>query len=375
VEFVGDAQVNGQFVAFAQASGDLAAVASGALSDVTNACMGIATDLGDDPTAAGNKTGADALDFWCAEAIAKLNAAAGGSLKGQLSFAIEPPSCSVSIEAQTSCEARCDVNGSCDVHATPPTCKGGTLEISCNGNCTANASSPTFDCTGSCTGMCSGSCQAKGGATVNCNGKCDGHCTAKTGVGNGVQPDGTCQGACDGTCTLAANATVTCDGTCSGKCDATCHAAPGQASVKCSGKCDATATPLSCEGGTLEGGCKVDANCQANCSAGASARAECRPPRVVVTITGSAQGLASAAATLEKNLPALILVAEARGQAVVDLAKVVAGSAVNLTSSGKLDVKGTACVTAAVTSVTQAATDFGAALDKSGTVLVAIGAR
>ena len=48
VKFVGDAQVNGQFVAFAQASGDISAVAAGALADVTGACEGIATDLGAD---------------------------------------------------------------------------------------------------------------------------------------------------------------------------------------------------------------------------------------------------------------------------------------------------------------------------------------
>jgi hypothetical protein len=370
VEFVGDAEVNGEFVAFAQAAGDISAVASGAVADVTGACMNIATDLGDDPKAAGDKTGKDALDFWCAEAVQRLNAV---SVKGALSFQIAPPSCSVSVQAEASCQARCDVSGGCNIKATPPKCTGGTLQISCKGNCNVSASAPTIDCTGACTGQCSGTCEAGGGASVDCNGTCNGQCTAKAGGGTGIQGDGTCQGSCSGTCALKADAKVACTGTCSGKCDASCHASPGQASVKCSGSCDADYQPVSCEGGKLEGGCQVDANCQANCNASASARAECRPPRVDIVVTGSAQGLADVAATLSKNLPALLVVAQARGQAFLDLAKTVASGAADISASGKIDVKGTACLTAALSAAGEAGVEFGDALNQSGSVLASVG--
>jgi hypothetical protein len=46
VDFGMEGQVEGQFKAFAQASSDLSAVASGALTDVSIACENIARDLG-----------------------------------------------------------------------------------------------------------------------------------------------------------------------------------------------------------------------------------------------------------------------------------------------------------------------------------------
>jgi hypothetical protein len=374
VQFVGDAQVNGQFVAFAQAAGDLTAVAAGAVADVTAACAGIAIDLGDDPKAGDGKSGDDALGFWCDAAVAKLKAVLGGSGSGQLAIIVSPPSCSASLRAEASCQAKCDVSGKCDVKASPPRCTGGTLEINCKGSCTGEAAAPTIDCTGACGGSCSGSCQASGSTAVDCQGKCDGQCTEKAGVGSGIQGDGTCSGSCAGKCTLKADAKVQCTGTCSGKCDASCHAVPGQVAVTCSGKCDSPDyEPIACQGGKLEGGCQVDANCQANCNASASARAECTPPRVDVSATGNAQGLATVAATLQKHLPALLVVVKARGQGFLDLATALVQGGATVAASGKLDVKGTACLTAAGVAAKSAANDFGQAFAKSGSVLVTIG--
>jgi hypothetical protein len=374
VQFVGDAQTNGQFVAFAQAAGDIGATASGAVSDVTGACMSIATDLGDDPTAGAGKTGTAALSFWCGEAIARLNAVAGGSLSGQLDIAVEPPSCTLSVQAVASCQAKCDVSGACNVQATPPKCTGGTLEISCKGNCAGSASAPSIDCTGACSGQCSGSCEAGGGATVDCVGKCDGQCAAKAGVGTGVQTDGSCHGSCSGTCKLDAAAHVTCTGTCAGKCDASCRATAGQVAVKCSGTCDTgDFQPVSCEGGKLEGGCNVDAHCQSNCDASASAKAECRPPRVDIAAKGTSPAFATIAATLEKNLPSILVVAQARGQSFLDLVKTTLDGAVTLSVSGKLDVKGTACIGVALSSAQQGAADFTEAFSQSVKVVAAVG--
>ena len=375
VQFVDDVQTNGQFVAFAQAAGDIGAVASGAVSDVTGACMNIATDLGDDPTAGAGKTGTIALSFWCGEAIARLNAVAGGSLSGQLDIVIEPPSCSLSVQAVASCQAKCDVSGACNVKATPPKCTGGgTLEISCKGNCAGSAAAPKIACTGGCSGACSGTCEASGGATVDCTGKCDGQCTAKAGLGTGIQGDGSCKGSCSGTCKLDAGATVTCAGTCAGTCEGSCRATAGQVSVKCSGTCDTgDFEPVSCEGGKLEGGCDVDAHCQGNCNASASAKAECKPPRVDIAAKGTAQGFATIAATLEKNLPSILVVAQARGQSFLDLVKTTADGAVTLSASGKLGVKGTACIGIALSSAQQASADFAEAFSQSVKVVGAVG--
>lgn len=373
VQFVGDAQVNGQFVAFAQAAGDIAATASGAVADVTGACMNIATDLGDDPKAGATKTGTAALSFWCGEAVARLNAVAGGTVQGQLDVRVEPPACTLSVQAVASCQAKCDVNGACNVKATPPRCTGGTLEISCKGSCTGTVSAPAIDCTGACSGKCTGTCEASGGASVDCTGKCEGECTAKAGVGTGIQTDGSCHGACSGSCKLDAGAKVACAGTCAGTCDASCRATAGQVSVKCSGTCDTDFEPVSCEGGKLEGGCDVDAHCQGNCNASASAKAECRPPRVDITAKGTAAAFATIAATLEKNLPSLLIVARARGQAFLDLAKTTGEGAATLSASGKLDVKGTACVATALSSAVQGTADFAEAFAQSGKVVAAVG--
>src|SRR5262245_59157762 len=49
VDFGLEGEVAGEFSAFAQAGGDLSAVATGALDDVAIACENIARDLGADP--------------------------------------------------------------------------------------------------------------------------------------------------------------------------------------------------------------------------------------------------------------------------------------------------------------------------------------
>jgi hypothetical protein len=94
---------------------------------------------------------------------------------------------------------------------------------------------------------------------------------------------------------------------------------------------------------------------------------------VEITATGSAQGLAIAAATLEKNLPSLLVVAQARGQAFLDLAKPVVSGGGAIAASGKLDVKGTACLTAGVSAAAQAGADFAEAFTQSGSVLADVG--
>ena len=385
VDFGGDVSIKGQMDAFASASGNLSVVAGTALADVTGACKNIAVDLGGDANDAGanGKTGVDLLNFWCGQATTSINATftATGTAKASLTLDIEPPKCEVSVSAQAKCQGSCDVSGKCDIKANPPKCTGGTLDIDCKGDCNVSASAPTIDCQGSCTGNCSGDCTAQGGVAVDCQGTCSGHCTVDgTATGaSAVQADGSCAGKCDATCTAKATApAVKCSGSCSGKCDATCKASPGQASVKCSGSCAADYTPLSCSGGKLEGGCQVDANCQANCNASAQASATCTPPSVKIAFSGSvtagAEGKFSAlVATLQTNLPALLLVIQAQGQAILTDLQGLAQGAVSITGSGKLDVKSTACLANMTASAASSLTSFQATLTAAINVSGSVG--
>lgn len=366
-----DATVQGDAYSFASAASSLAAVSRGSVSDVANACRSIATDLGEDPlgfvpdtTAGAPSEDAQAANYWCGKAAAKIKAA---GVTIQVVF--DPPECNASVQAQVDCQARCEASGQCDVQANPPTCKGGTLEVSCKGDCNVTAQQPTIDCEGSCTGQCSGSCEASGGVAVDCDGDCQGTCAAGT-VGSGIQADGSCKGTCSGKCTLRSTAKVSCSGSCSGTCDATCKATPGQVAVKCSGQCSVQATPIECKGGTLEGGCTADASCQANCNASVQARAECTPPAVDVTVTSSTD-VSALVRTLEGNLPALIVVLKARG---ADLAQVIATMvSTGVSISGNVTAEGAACVAAMSGDLSSAQLDFTAAISGSTTVLTAVG--
>ncbi len=359
-----DPSIQGQFFVIAQAAGDLAAVAHAAVGDVAAACMGIAVDLGEDPkgfvvnTAKGSPSETtQAANYWCPKAVAKLQSA-------NVTIAYTPPVCTASIQAQGSCQARCSVDAKCDIKANPPVCKGGTLTVQCKGQCDVTAQEPKIECQGTCTGKCEGVCQGSASAAVDCDGQCQGTCTAG-GAGSGIQTDGSCKGSCAGKCTLRANASVTCSGSCSGKCDASCKATSGSVTVNCSGKCSADYEPLECKGGTLEGGCQVDANCQASCNASVQARAECTPATVSITGNGDA-----VIATLNKNLPPLIDVLKARGKTFADGAVSVANAAGAV--SGKVSGEGAACLLAMSGDANAASTEFAAALQGATTVTAAV---
>ena len=371
--FTGNASINSQFAAFAQACGDLQTVAEDSVFDVTAACQAIALDLGDTSSPA-DKQGTDLMSFWCSEATTQIKAAlsASGGTTPNISF--EPQLCSAAVSVAGSCQAICSPGGTCDIAASPPTCAGGALVVSCLGSCTGMAGA-SIDCTGSCGGNCSGSCAATAGVAVDCEGKCDGTCLAKAGVGNGmgVQADGTCQGACSGTCTYSASApTQQCAGECTGKCDATCSAMGGTP-AECSGACSAVAMPLWCKGGTPKGGCSVDPNCQANCDASATAKAQC--PQSVVTVIASGPSTPQfdvLVNTLETNLPSLLLVAEERGMAFANLIQQVTSSGAS-TFSASLDAEGAACLVQIVPDITQAGTDFPLAVSSALSVLGSVG--
>lgn len=385
-------QVKGQFVALAQASGDLSAVATGALTDVAVACESIARDVGasdDDINTIDSMTGDPAAKTkaWCdlATATVKASFSATGKFKATIGVDFQPPKCSASVSAQANCEAGCTVDGSCTADAMV-TCEGGKLPtVECTGSCAATVDVPSVSCTGSCTGECTGGCTGTADLAVDCEGKCDGTCTVDgtAASGSGVQADGTCKGKCDGTCTASANAAVQCKGTCGGECKGTCKASGGSAKFECNGKCDVTAgTPPKCEG-SAELDCDVSAECKANCSASVKAKAECTPPKVAVVLKTSADldvdaqaQLNVAIASLETNLPQLLVVLEARGASFTAGIKASYDAGFALKDNlGSLSGEAVLCVPPIVAALTSATGNFKAALDGSLSVAGSVGVK
>ena len=355
-----------------QAIADISGVAAAAVTDVTAACQGIATDLGADAakaTEADSKTDSnERMNAWCALASAQIDATLTASASAKLVVDVTPAQCSASLTATADCQGSCDVNAKCDIKATPPKCEGGTLEIDCKGGCTAMAGAK-LSCTGTCKVGCEGSCTGSATAAVDCQGKCEGTCAAKAGVGDGMgaHADGTCAGTCSGKCTMKAGVKVDCSGSCDGQCDTKCEGS-ATASVKCDGTCDADYKPLSCTGGKLSGGCMVDAKCQASCNASVSAKASCTPPAIKVSFTGAASldGLAKLQATLEANLPKIFEI-KTKFELIGDAVGAVSGNASALT-----DIK-VACIPAVAAAGVQAAKDVAGTVSASATITAKVG--
>lgn len=382
VDFEIEGSIKGKYQALAQASADLAAVASGAITDVSIACENIARDLGADGAdvdAAAAKTGSAKVTALCTLATAQINANFGASaeVKGTLSVDFQPPVCTASVSAQASCEGSCSGDVKCDAMATLPKCEGGKLSVECKGSCEVTAETPKISCTGSCGGKCEGSCKAEAGATVACDGTCEGTCAAGAAgsTDTGIQADGSCKGTCEGKCTAKAGVEVECEGTCEGSCDAACEASPGVAKVKCDGKCMGEFEAPKCEGGSAKIECDADVDCKASCESSASAKAECKPPSLNIdyAVTAGANVTAEAQAkidvglaSLKANLPNLLVVLKARGAAFTSsISATIEASGSVAASGGDLSTKATACLIPIGAAVESALGDFKASFDAS----------
>lgn len=351
----------------AQAIADFAGIASAAVSDLTAACRSIAQDLDVDKAtqdaAEATEDSRGRMKAWCSAAVTAI-----GSFKakaaGTLTVSVTPPVCEASISAKANCQAKCSVDGKCDIKANPPTCEGGKLEIACKGSCTASGSAEVA-CEGECTGECKGECTAEGG--VECTGKCDGTCEASAG-GSGPQADGTCKGSCKGTCSATAPS-ATCTGSCKGSCTAACKAS-ASASVKCDGTCDADYEPVKCTGGELKGGCQVDAKCDANCDASVKAKAECRPPQVTVAFSGAAdvQAAGKLQATLKANL-GVVYAFKARLEGMAKIAGQLSGNV-----EAVADIKA-ACIIPMVAAAGEAVKDVGDSVSVSGSIVASVSTK
>ncbi len=328
-----EGQAEANYGALMQAIADFTAASVGMVTDVANACQSIAVDLGESPTAVTETDAGLRAQQWCSLAKARI-----GELTIAVSF--QPPSCNVNVNVQASCEASCNIDASCEL--TPAQivarCEPGQLTgkctAQCQGTCEGSANLAVA-CEGTCQGACEGTCEGtcdKETLGGDCKGKCAGKCV----------------GECRGSCVYDATATVTCDGDCTGGCSVD-YQAP---------KCKVDLTPPSAE-------CNIDANCAASCQASASAKAECVPPTVLVT--GDTD---LAMATLKKNLPAILTVAEARAQLLIDQADAVAQAAAAADYSS---VKAVACLIPAGAAIQTAVENLAVSLDASVLVVGALG--
>lgn len=350
-----------------QAVADFSGIASAALDDITGACRSMAQDLdaskAEQDKAEANTDKQAKLKAWCSLAVASLKGAV--SAAGTLKVVAAAPKCEASVSAKANCQAKCSGSAQCDIKANPPQCTGGSLEVACKGECTAKAN-VALKCEGKCTGSCKGSCQAQGG--VDCEGKCEGTCEAKAGVdGSGAQADGTCKGTCKGTCSVTAP-NVQCSGSCTGECSASCTGT-AEASVKCDGECKADFEPLKCTGGTLEGGCKVEAKCEGNCDASVKAKAECTPPAITIEFTAVANAdiAGKLEATLKANL-GVVLAFKSRLEGMVSVAGRFSGNIDAVT-----DIKA-ACIPMVIASVGNAVSDVQASATATIDIAGAVGA-
>jgi hypothetical protein len=326
-----------RYGAFMQAVSDFTGSANAMVGDVENACTAIAVDLGASPSDV-KETKPDArASAWCALAVAKIT-----EIGGNLQINFQPPSCTVNVQAQASCEGRCGVKAECEL--TPgeiqARCDPGKLSVKCQAGCTGScegSANLAVECQGTCQGTCKGQC-SMGCSAMGPGGSCDGSCA------------GTCDGECRGTCKVEAGATVNCAASCTGGCDGE-FTAP---------KCTAELSPPKAD-------CNVDAECNASCNASASAKAECREPSLEISGDANANALI---ATLKVNLPRLLLVAQARGKLLVDNAGAVFDASANIDVGGS--VKATACLIPAAAAISQAVLNAEASLSASLSVMGAV---
>lgn len=339
-----EGSANVEFGLALQAIGDFSAAATAITTDLGVACRGIAVDLGADPNSVTSTDPNEITKGWCDLAVSAI-----GQIKAQasLSISVQAPKCTVDVSVQAGCEGKCQVDASCDPGSVEARCTGGEISGKCSGQCSGKcegSANVSVDCqaacegtcTGTCSGTCNGKCTANGSTTeVNgmCMGTCEGTCSAN------------CQGSCRGTCEIGAGAMAECKGECTGSCDVQMTAP----------KCTAEIEPPSCE---------ASAECKASCKASASAKAECTPPTVAIVATGGAD-IKAKVAVLEKWLPQIFLIAEARAELLVANAQAMFDVAGNLDASLEGDGKAIFCIVPALAAIEQAVVNIEASATAS----------
>jgi hypothetical protein len=309
---------------------------------VLSACVGIASDLhardtwsslGDADDAIANSNGTGACDAARQRIVDIMQAHSTANF----ALVVSRGACVPDFKTETTCEAGCEANEKCDPGSVETRCDPAQLSVVCSGSCSANgfcegtadvAANCEGACEAECTGSCSGTCIDESGHRTdddpNCHGKCASHCS----------------GTCKGRCKVDSSAGVQC-GT----------------NVFCKSGCTSSFTSPRCESEFTPPHCTIDEACFENCRANAVAHATCSPPTVKLLADASAGAdVVALVATVDKNLPPLIHVAEAQGRIAADIVGNVnaSGQAV-LHESANLDGKSIACATAAVSALSRTA--------------------
>ena len=331
-----EGEANVTFGAGIQAIADFSGSASAVVTDVGSACQALAIDLGAEEGAVTATEPAARTKAWCDLAVAQINAEIMG--QGNVTISFQPPSCSFSVSAQASCEAKCTADVMCMAEL-------GNIEARCD---------PAM-LSGKCSAMCTGSCEGSANVAVSCNAQCDGTCE---GMCNGSPSTGTCEGDCMGQCRGTCQAKVGAMGTCEGDCTGGCSVAVTAP------KCKAELTPPSAS-------CQGSAECSGSCQASASAKAECKEPSIEITASGNID--AQAIAALKLHLPKIILVAEVRGQLLLDNAQVVAGFSGNLAAGASADATAALCLIPAGAAIVDAVANIDASVTATLAVTGSLG--
>jgi len=304
--------------AFAQAAGDLSAVANEMLRDVGASCQGLAVELGadrDDPRTKG-KLEPEEVREWCKIAAERFRAVRPELAKANFAVKIVTPKCTVDTSFQIECEKKCVADATCVEAPTVDRCPEGARE-------------------GICPGLCTGTCTGSETAPATCDGKCDGTCFGTCGEGeDAVDCEGTgctCTDHCVGSCTAAC--TMPSEGA---RCDA-----------PCAGSCSEPMVAETCTKALAAPACKGDSDCQKSCGTSSAARAVCPAGSLAVVIDDEARKsprLAAVIGALERNLPAIFLAARGRAQVLADSASDLLDHAGRiLNRSEELGPMGAAC--------------------------------
>lgn len=294
-----DAAAGAQLKNSVEAAARLKALHADIDAKLKAACGDLAADLGSTTEA---KSGEEA----CKAAVKAIGAAkAKLGADAEMEVKVVPPACGAPLEALEDCAAKCA--GSVEGGSVKAECEGGRVSGECSAECSGSCE---LEAAAKCEGTCSGKCDAKvkGSCYGKCEGKCDGKATPK---GGGAECDGTCDGKCD----------AEVDGECSGKCEGSCELkAQAKCEGTCSGECSAEVDAPKCDGEVKMP--EVKADCSAKCHAEVVAELQCKPPRVLVQVSGAADAkyAATVESALNRNLPVIVEVAVNLGKQAPQLA-------------------------------------------------------
>lgn len=192
------------YSAFAQAAGDLAAVANAMLRDVGASCKGMAMELGaaaDDPRTV-DKSEPEAVRAWCAIAAERFEAVRPKLNAAGFAVKVSPAKCTIDPTFQESCEAKCRTDVQCTERSLLDRCPADARAGICNGTCVGTCTGTETEAEpvdGACVGMCFGTCSEpmvaetctatleppKCAGDVDCQNSCTASTAARAACGSG----------------------------------------------------------------------------------------------------------------------------------------------------------------------------------------------